>query len=456
MTRPRWPALALWLLRPARASPLVLPLTRRLGLGARERRRLSQTDEARLYGNLHALASYHVDVLVGTPGQMQSVIVDTGSAMTAFPCTECGSNCGTHIDPPFDPQRSSTFRWVNCNEPNCRQCVSNSVHCMYSVQYVEGSGISGKFFQDVLHLGHAARGNSRAPVWLGCHLRETNLFLRQDPSGIMGLGEDNWDVLTALMGGPLERQIIALCLSNDGGAISIGGVNQSWTPIDAPLQSVPYGMHYSVSVTGAVMRTSTGTDIPLAALAGRFAVDSGTTFTYFTAAQAAALRSAVQRACGLGACGNAVAASSQCWRATEGDLALFPELHVAMGQATYIWHARGYLASQHAGLWCYTFHGDPPLTLGASFLRHHLVVFDRDERKLKFAPSRCPSITSRSDSVPLHDGNATALALELATTTAQAPAQAPPFAAGSASGCLSLTAGIAALSFIACMPLLQS
>ena len=31
---------------------------------------------------------------VGTPGQMQSLIVDTGSGRTAFPCTTCGDGCG--------------------------------------------------------------------------------------------------------------------------------------------------------------------------------------------------------------------------------------------------------------------------------------------------------------------------------------------------------------------------
>uniref|UniRef100_A0A7S4RMF9 Peptidase A1 domain-containing protein n=1 Tax=Alexandrium monilatum TaxID=311494 RepID=A0A7S4RMF9_9DINO len=448
--------LAVWLpllLRLAQANPVVVPLTRRPGLVPKEQRRLSQTDEARLFGNLHALGSYHVDMLVGTPGQMQSVIVDTGSTMTAFPCTECGTKCGTHIDPPFDPQRSSTFRWVQCSESNCRQCSADGSTCGYSVRYVEGSSISGKFFEDVLHLGHAVRANSRHSVWLGCHTEETNLFLRQDPSGIMGLGDADWDVLTALMGGPLERRVVALCLSNDGGAMAFGGYNESWTPLEAPLQSVPYGLHYSVSVTGAALRTPGGQSVELATLAGRYAMDSGTTFTYFSNSQALALRSAVASACGAGACGSATRASSSCWRATEADLDRFPQLHIAMGQATYIWQARGYLSSEHPGLWCYTFRGDPPLTLGASFMRHHLVVFDRDAGMLHFAPSPCPSVASRNDSVPLHLAQRTWTA---ATTIGPSPAPittTAEVASVSASRGQPLAVSLALASLVACMPL---
>lgn len=442
MTPPPWARLALLLLSPALADPIVLPLTRRFGLGPGERRRLSPTDEARLFGNLHRLHSWHVDVLVGTPGQMQSVIVDTGSGMTAFPCTECGANCGTHIDEPFDPSRSSTFRWVSCSESHCRSCESND-QCGYSVHYLEGSSIRGRFFEDVLHLGHAARNNTRAPVWLGCHTEETNLFLRQDPSGIMGLREENWDVLTALVGGPLERQVLGLCLSDDGGAMAFGGINESWTPLEAPLESVPYGTHYSVSVTDASLVTSSGQSTSVASLAGNYIFDSGTTYTYFTAMQAEALRTAVRNACGAGACGGATLASTTCWMASDADLSLFPNLHISMGQATYIWTPRGYLTSQHAGHWCYTFYGDPPLTLGASFMRHHLVVFNRDEQRISFAPSPCPSITLRSDTVPLHaipDNPALRL-----------PSAGTESTSGTASGCSSLRAALVFLGLAVCV-----
>lgn len=52
-------------------------------------------------------------VYAGTPPQRVSVIVDTGSHFTAFPCAEC-SNCGSHTDPYWDASKSSTSTVVSC------------------------------------------------------------------------------------------------------------------------------------------------------------------------------------------------------------------------------------------------------------------------------------------------------------------------------------------------------
>ncbi|CAM9728231.1 unnamed protein product [Sphacelaria rigidula] len=56
-------------------------------------------------------------VYVGTPPQRVSVIIDTGSDYTAFPCAEC-SNCGGHTDPYWDVFKSSTSTVASCGQ--CR------------------------------------------------------------------------------------------------------------------------------------------------------------------------------------------------------------------------------------------------------------------------------------------------------------------------------------------------
>lgn len=55
-------------------------------------------------------------VYVGSPPQRVSVIIDTGSHFTAFPCAEC-KNCGSHTDPHWDHHKSSTSAIVSCE--NC-------------------------------------------------------------------------------------------------------------------------------------------------------------------------------------------------------------------------------------------------------------------------------------------------------------------------------------------------
>ena len=80
--------------------------------------------------------SFAEDLYVGTPDspndvQRQTLIVDTGSRVTAFPCTGCGSadrrrnasdvetegvGCGKgyHLDPPYNVTGSKTFTKMGC------------------------------------------------------------------------------------------------------------------------------------------------------------------------------------------------------------------------------------------------------------------------------------------------------------------------------------------------------
>eukprot|EP00931_Biecheleriopsis_adriatica_P035489 TRINITY_DN20425_c0_g1_i1.p1 TRINITY_DN20425_c0_g1~~TRINITY_DN20425_c0_g1_i1.p1 ORF type:complete len:480 (-),score=37.40 TRINITY_DN20425_c0_g1_i1:73-1461(-) len=373
-------------------APIPVRLSRRKGLGTGQQRRLegTATDEARLYGDVHDFMAYHVDVLVGTPGQLQSVIVDTGSGKTAFPCKEC-TDCGTHIDPPFDPEASSTFSWVACADPRCSSCSGDK--CFYSVRYVEGSMIQGVVFEDVLHFGMAARNNRRGPVWLGCHTRETNLFRTQKPSGILGLNDNGWDVLEALAEGPLDKKIVVLCLAATGGTLSLGGINETWMPIVGPLLWVPYTSHFDVDVNSVILGDETVLSSP-----GTFLFDSGTTFTYFTTWQDRSLRDRIRSYCNSGSCGNAKVFNNQCWRADDNDIRQFPDMKFIISGTTYVWPARGYLYENPPGTWCYSFFGEPPLTFGASFFLNHIVAFDRDQKSIGFAPSPCPEISSRSES----------------------------------------------------------
>lgn len=62
--------------------------------------------------------THFANVWVGTPTpQRKTVIVDTGSHYTAFPCTGC-VKCGAphHTDPYFRPENSKTFQQLQCNE----------------------------------------------------------------------------------------------------------------------------------------------------------------------------------------------------------------------------------------------------------------------------------------------------------------------------------------------------
>ena len=76
--------------------------------------------------------THFANVWVGTPTpQRKTVIVDTGSHYTAFPCTGC-IKCGAphHTDPYFRPENSKTFQQLQCNE------CQDGVVCENSKWYV--------------------------------------------------------------------------------------------------------------------------------------------------------------------------------------------------------------------------------------------------------------------------------------------------------------------------------
>ena len=120
---------------------------------ARRGRRLgSAVISERLSGDLMSRGYFAAEIMVGTPPQRFSLIVDTGSSITALPCAEC-SSCGEHANPRFRPAASRTFEPVGCGERDfgCTSCQGGA--CAYHVVYQEGSSYSGYLATDVVHLG---------------------------------------------------------------------------------------------------------------------------------------------------------------------------------------------------------------------------------------------------------------------------------------------------------------
>jgi len=120
--------------------------------------------------------THYLDLWVGTPPQRQTVIIDTGSSITAFPCSgckDCGSNPTTgqryHLDEDFDTSGSSTYtektckrgttklvngkrdRGVPCDLGTCTQVAGPEQRCQLAVSYAEGSTWTALAGSDVVY-----------------------------------------------------------------------------------------------------------------------------------------------------------------------------------------------------------------------------------------------------------------------------------------------------------------
>ncbi|KAJ1452344.1 aspartic peptidase domain-containing protein, partial [Pelagophyceae sp. CCMP2097] len=175
------------------------------------------------YAHVYAIFS------VGTPPQRVSVIVDTGSHHTAFPCSGCKS-CGTHTDPYFDPERSSTLKWLGCSD-----CVA-AAHCMQrkcqvSQSYTEGSSWKANQIKDALYVGgETVISQPASETWLstsfifGCQISETGLFRTQKADGIMGMSMNAQTLVPTMnANGQLHKNAFALCFMHGGGSMTLGG-----------------------------------------------------------------------------------------------------------------------------------------------------------------------------------------------------------------------------------------
>ena len=198
----------------------------RLQARSERRRQLLQVQE-KMQGDLIALGYFYAELKVGTPPQTFSLIVDTGSSVTAIPCTGC-RDCGPHTNPRFKPESSLTFRQAPCGGSlYCTSCVRGV--CGYRVSYQEGSSYSGFLARDVIRLGVSGACVAVESFPFGCSTEETGLFTSQQADGIMGLGtsrrhadQSNPTVLEALVEQRLVEDVFSLCIGALRGTLTFG------------------------------------------------------------------------------------------------------------------------------------------------------------------------------------------------------------------------------------------
>lgn len=365
-------------------------------------------ETVRLYGHFEEYEYWFFDLLIGTPPQRASVIADTGSAVIAFPCKSC-VHCGKHIDPNFDFDKSSSARWVTCEMgcPMRSNCDKKTNHCKYVQSYLEGSSISGWYFQDYVQLGDAIQHNPPIVASMGCHNEEKHLFYTQRANGIVGLAQDTQG------GGLLAKflkdsthvnaRIFAICIAEWGGEMTVGGWYEDLH--SAPITWVrlgPDANRYHVYPSKILM----GQD-EVTSNVGNCFVDSGTTFTWVGSGVFRAFRDALTKYCNDHACGMK---RGNCWvleQDVQTSLRRFPTFYWEFDRdpAKRIpWVPHAYLHPQKGSkeTWCLTLSDDGATagqTLGMSWMAHQDVIFDIDGKKMGVAPAACREHKER----PVHN-----------------------------------------------------
>ncbi|CAJ1949947.1 unnamed protein product [Cylindrotheca closterium] len=239
-------------------KPLLLPLPH-----PEDRNRdLQQFERYQSAPLSQGFGTHYIHLWIGSPlPQRQSVIVDTGSRYTAFPCEGC-KDCGQehHTDPYFQPSVSESFQPLECplecmghatcsseidEDSDNNSNTNNNGHCYFSQAYTEGSSWMGYQAKDLVYCGgrdllQAASQldtNYSIPFMFGCLQEESGLFVTQLADGIMGLSAQEHTLPKQLYNlGKIEYNMFALCFRRElgsskrgvtAGTMTLGGVSST-------------------------------------------------------------------------------------------------------------------------------------------------------------------------------------------------------------------------------------
>jgi hypothetical protein len=209
--------------------------------------------------------THYMDLWVGYPSQRQTVIVDTGSSVSVFPCSTC-VNCGSHTDPPFNELLSESFIAKVCtaggDNGGCifGTCMDNG-SCLISrtietssqdsssstavdswtayeaEDIVYAAGLHDEALDSpVVDLNPDDPANAikfSFPLTFGCQISTSGYFAKQLASGVMGLdrrGQSFWGQMRASQ--LISHSQFSLCFGNPtpygsvAGVVTLGGVDK--------------------------------------------------------------------------------------------------------------------------------------------------------------------------------------------------------------------------------------
>jgi hypothetical protein len=368
---------------------IILPLSKRYGVRSlRSRRDLKSypivaENDGVWYSKIH----------IGTPPQIFTAIVDTGSATIAVPCDGC--SCGSHNH--FKSSESST---------------AQSSGRTYSQCYGEGSCNRGKIVSDQICLGDTCSAGESVSHSFGCCTTYASAFKTQEADGIIGISGSSGTLIADLRNHhKLSRDIFGICLGlRHTGFISIGSVEN-----DKNFGPVPWtvmhrsGSFYKTAIDGIYVN---GNDVDHGSHVPSATVDSGTSFTYIPTSVHSKIKATFESYCNnnednckgvhnpRGGSSADISDSVYC----AGPPASLTMQQVMHSYPSISFKLEGgdvdicvppeqyfFLSTSHPIMYCVGFFKDRDFVFGANLMANFNVLFDHEHDRMGWVRADCES-----------------------------------------------------------------
>lgn len=343
-------------------------------------------------------ANYVVPIGLGTPPSRFTVVFDTGSDTTWVQCRPCVVSCYKQKDRLFDPAKSSTYANVSCADPACADLDAsgcNAGHCLYGIQYGDGSYTVGFFAKDTLAVAQDAIKGFK----FGCGEKNRGLF--GQTAGLLGLGRGPTSITVQAYekyGGSFSYCLPASSAAT--GYLEFGPLSPSSSGSNAkttPMLTDKGPTFYYVGLTGIRVGGKQLGAIPESVFSNSGTlVDSGTVITRLPDTAYAALSSAFAAAMAASGYKKAAAYSilDTCYDFTGLSQVSLPTVSlVFQGGACLDLDASGivYAISQSQVCLGFASNGDDESVgiVGNTQQRTYGVLYDVSKKVVGFAPGAC-------------------------------------------------------------------
>ena len=299
-------------------SPIEYLIPDKINLPKHKHAEYAKSIAFKIHGNI-SMEYYYINIYVGNPPQKQSVIIDTGSDFTAFPCNLCSiNNCGHHENPWYDQKTTKSISSLQCDTYfgnwKCVVCQPDN-QCGFERRYAESVDdcLKGPVYVDEVTVGdgddilspplnheqtrafkdslHSARRRYIDPIRLpfGCTVNEPSQFKTQLANGIMGFTVNtnsymqSPNIIDQLVASKqITTDQFSICFGDDGGIMTLGGFNTDMHLPGETVQTMEWIQYsqYHVNIFGMYVNKNYKKNL-VTNKGYKFMIDSGTTYLWF-------------------------------------------------------------------------------------------------------------------------------------------------------------------------------